>query len=154
MSRNSRNDPCSSAPLEKRVGSPRVTVLQRGVTRSVDRCIQMDADGEFPEEFRGGFREPFEGISSKSIILLIPKMCLKPTDFRKHSETFETTPLECPPQVAGRRLPGNRATRVGHRAPRAAASRAPLLGSSLEASGPPSRSRFLTPEFLAWPRRV
>ena len=28
-------------------------MLQRGVTRSVDRGIQMDADGEFPEEFGG-----------------------------------------------------------------------------------------------------
>ena len=68
--------------------------------------IPMDADGEFPEEFRGGFRTSFEGMSSKSIILVIPKICLKHTDFRKYPETFETTPLECPPRVASRRPPG------------------------------------------------
>ena len=39
--------------------------------------IPMDADGEFPEEFRGRFRASFEGMSSKSIILVIPKICLK-----------------------------------------------------------------------------
>lgn len=81
---------------------------------------------------------------------VIPQMCLKPTDFRKHPETFKASPLECPPRVTSRRLPGCCATGVGHMAPRAAASRAPLLGSSLEASRPPSRSRFLRREFLGW----
>ena len=46
-------------------------MLQRGVTGSVDRGIQMDADGEFPEEFGGDFRAPFEGISSKCRILVL-----------------------------------------------------------------------------------
>ena len=82
---------------------------------------------------------------------VIPQMCLKPTDFRKHPETFEASPLECPPRVTSRRLPGCCATGVGHRAPRAAASRAPLLGSSMEASGLPSRSCSLRQAFLAWP---